>query len=191
MSEKNPHVAPSVLMDRFSKGDPEAATLLVEDFYQELRQAAGMLMARERRYHTLRPTELVHEAFIGLFGKANLTWEGRTRFLNLAVVSMRRVLIDHARKRNAQKRGGGKGNVTLTENIIEEEAIETVDAMALYESLDQLSELNPRHARVLELRYLIGLNIDEVASVLDLSPRTVKSDSRFGLAWLRTRLGDD
>jgi RNA polymerase sigma factor (TIGR02999 family) len=146
-------------------------------------------MRRERPDHTLQPTALVHEAFLRMAGRTPLSVQDRTHFLRAASQAMRRVLVDHARARNAQKRGAAL-HVTLDEAVAG--APQTaVDMLALDDALDRLGAAEPRWAQVVELRYFAGLEIPEVAAALGVSPATVKRDWQFARAWLSRELGPD
>ena len=179
----------SRLLDDARRGDEAALGRLLPLLYAELREIAGRHMRRERPDHTLQPTALVHEAFLRMAGSTPLSAQDRTHFLRTASQAMRRVLVDHARARNAQKRGGPL-HVTLDEAIAggTEPA---VDMLALDDALDRLGAAEPRWAQVVELRYFAGLEIPEVAAALGVSPATVKRDWQFARAWLSKELGPD
>ncbi len=173
---------------RLGSGDGEAAKLLLPRVYDELRALAESYMRNERPGHTLQPTALVHEVFLRLVDADQIEWQGRAQFLALAAEQIRRVLIDHARRRKAEKRGGGlrKTPIQVAEGIA---ASEQVDLVQLDESLEALAERSPRQAKVVELRFFGGLSVPEVAHVLEISERTVKEDWRVARAWLRQSLG--
>lgn len=143
-------------------------------------------MGGERDNHTLQPTALVHEAYMRLVA-TGVTIENRVHFLRLAARTMRRILIDHARKKGAPKHGGPFTLVTLTDEagLVFPEA----DMIDFDRALDKLESLDARQAEVVELRYVIGLTVEEVATELRVSPRTIKGDTRVALAWLRRELG--
>jgi RNA polymerase sigma factor (TIGR02999 family) len=171
-----------------SAGNPAARGELMEAVYQELRRLAQSQMRRERNGHTLQPTALVNEAYLRLLeGSSN--WENRRHFFGAAAESMRRILIDHSRKRGAEKRGGGIANVTLDGLEVEGSRLD-LDILALDEALTALEAYNERLARIVELRYFTGLTIEETASVMDLSPATVKRDWTYGRAWLFDFMND-
>lgn len=155
--------------------------------YGELRALASSLLDRERPNHTLNPTALVHEAYLKLVRIDRLEWEGRSHFLAIAATAMRRLLVDYGRQRRAQKRGEGRERVPFDDVILGHEE-NPVDLLALDHALEKLAELNARHARVVELRYFCGLGIEEVATVLEVSPRTVKNDWRTARLWLHREL---
>lgn len=159
--------------------DPLSQTL-----YDELRAAARGAMSKERREHTLQPTALVHEAMIRLSSQRT-AWRNRSHFLAVAAQMMRRVLLDHARRRSADKRPEGQVRVTLSGL---EEAEQGVDVADLHEALQRLEQLDPRAARVVELRGLVGCTMPEAAEVLGISVATVERDWRMGRTWLRREL---
>jgi len=176
------------LLDSASRGDRRAAARLLPLVYEELRERAALSLRRERPSHTLQPTAIVHEAFLRLVDQTAVDWRGRTHFFAVAAEMMRRVLVDHARKRGATKRGGGRTRVALDEQVASPHANDDLDLVALDEALEELHRLSERQARVVELRYFGGLNVEDVAAVLSVSDRTVKEDWRIARAWLRRRL---
>ena len=168
-------------------GDPAAAEKLLPLVYQELRTLAGRLMREERRNHTLEPTALVHEAYIRLVDARAVDWQGRAHFLALAAQAMRRVLVDHARKRGTWKRGGGTRRITLT--ILDRDLEKPVlDILALDQALEELARLSTRQAEVVKLRFFSGLSCREVGHILSISERTVKDDWAMARAWLLREL---
>jgi RNA polymerase sigma factor (TIGR02999 family) len=169
-------------------GDSSALERIVAALYAELHVIARHHMRGERAEHTLQPTALVHEAVLRILGRDTLEFEGRNHFLRAASQAMRRVLVDHARARAAAKRGGGL-RVTLNDDMGGTPAPD-VDILALDEALTRLAAVEPRWAQVVELRFLLGLEVTEVADVLDTSPATVKRDWRFARAWLEQELRD-
>jgi RNA polymerase sigma factor (TIGR02999 family) len=159
--------------------------------YDELRALAASHMRRERSDHTLQPTALVHEAFMRLLRLPEGAVQNRVHFFALAAMAMRRVLADHARRHRAAKRGGGAARVDLD---VADGAAGPRDVAAddLDAALDDLARLDPRHARIVELRFFGGLSIEETAEVLEISPATVKRDWVLARAWLhRELLGDE
>jgi len=169
-----------------SRGEDPSGSLdaLFTVCQRELREAASRLMRTEREGHTLQPTALVHEAYLRLFDVAALTPESRTHFLNLAARSMRQVLIDHARRHNAAKRGGGTPAVALAELQLPD-GRRDVELIELVDALETLAGLDPRAARIVELRLLGGLTMNEIADLVGVSRRTVQKDWRFATMWLR------
>ncbi len=178
------------LLHQISGGDASAVERLVPLIYAELRQIAERAMRHERSDHTLQPTALVHEAFLRLVGKPDLSWESRAHFLNIAAQAMRRVLLMHARERRAAKRGGGLERVTLDDQLMGS-GERGIDLIGLDESLERLAGIFPRKARVVELRFFAGLNIEETAQVLEISSATVKREWDFARAWIRRDLATE
>jgi RNA polymerase sigma factor (TIGR02999 family) len=178
--------AVTALLEQARGGDVGAYDRLLPLLYAELRTVAQRYMRRERPDHTLQPTALVHEAFLRLVGGSPGAFEDRGHFLRAAAQAMRRVLVDHARARNASKRGGAL-RVTFDEGAAAEQP---VDILVLDDALDRLAAAEPRWARVVELRFFAGLEVPEVAEVLGTSTATVKRDWRFARAWLARELDE-
>lgn len=174
------------LLQEFQRGNPDAAERLMPLVYDELRRLASSFMRRERSDHTLQPTALVHEAYMRLVDQRSVEWRDRSHFLAIAAQAMRRILVDHARRRGAEKRGGGN-RVTLQESMAVSEGQE-VDVLALEEALHELETLDERQVRVVELRFFGGLTVEETAEALGVSAPTVVRDWRHAKAWLRRRL---
>lgn len=170
------------LLDDLNRGVAGAADRLAQVIYAELHRLAECALRSEAPGHTLQPTELVHEAFVRLVGQRSVAWQNRSQFYGIAAQSIRRILIDHARKRRAGKRDHGI-RVTLTDPG-GEAASDPLDLIALDDALQQLEALDPRAAKVVELRYFAGLEIDEVATALEISPATVKRDWTLARAFL-------
>lgn len=168
-------------------GDRAAVEALAPTVYSELRALAGALFSDQPAGHTLQPTALVNEVYLKLGSTASGKWNDRHHFMALAARAMRQVLTDHARAKRALKRGGAMTNLTLAEDPTGDAAA-VVDPIELEDTLDELARFNERYARVVELRYLAGLTIDEAATVLGVSRRTVELDWRAARAWLRVRL---
>jgi RNA polymerase sigma-70 factor, ECF subfamily len=177
----------TLLLLELGPDNPDAAERLVPLLYAELRAIAGRHMRGERAGHTLQPTALVHEAFVRLVDQRRTPWQNRAHFLAVAARTMRRILVDHARRHRAGKRDGGR-RVTLQENLALDTA--AVDVLELDEALEALRQLDERAHRVVELRFFGGLEVTEVAAVLGVSEPTVKRDWRFAKAWLARHLGD-
>jgi len=188
-STPHPDVPPQVteLLRAWGAGDARASDALVPLVYAELRRQAQRALRRERDGHTLQATALVHEAWLRLDGQRDARWESRSQFLAVAAQVMRRVLVDHARTRRAQKRGGGATQVTLgdAEQVA---AGGGVDVLALDDALARLAELDPRKARLVELRYFAGLSIPEAAAALGVSQATVGREWAVARMWLRREL---
>jgi RNA polymerase sigma factor (TIGR02999 family) len=163
---------------------------LVPLVYDELRRLARSYLRRERPDHTLQPTALVHEAFERLVDQRNVEWEGRSHFLAIAAIAMRRLLLQHAEKRRAVKRGGGKQSLTLddTAAALLGGQIDLGEILDLNACLQRLAELEPRHAQLVELRVFAGMTMAECATHLGTSLRTAERDWRVASAWLRREL---
>lgn len=172
---------------RYSHGDPAAIDLLLPAVYDELRRLAAAQLQHERPGHTLQPTALAHEAFLRLVNQRDVTWQNRAHFLGVAAQAMRRILADHARKRRAEKRGGDAVRVTMEETDLPA-APSDVQADELDAALEDLARLEPRHAKIVELRFFGGLTIEETAEVVGVSPATVKRDWLLARAWLYREL---
>ena len=164
-------------------GDPQALERLLPLVYDELRRLAGRYMQRERGDHTLGATALVHEAYMRLAGRTHPSWHDRAHFFAVAAQLMRRILVDHARGHSAAKRGCGMAHVPLEGCAIPADA-RGAELIALDEALVGLATVDPRKARIVELRFFGGLTIDETASLLDLSTATVVNETRLARAWL-------
>ena len=165
----------------------EGTDELAEALYPELRRMAGALMRRERPGHTLQPTALVGEVFIRLVDQRDVTWQDRAHFLGVAARVMRQVLVDHARRRAADKRGGGGPHVTFSEDLAASR-----DGLAMLDlnlALEKLAAFDARGARVAELRLFGGLTAEETAEVVGMSERTVRSDWTAARLWLARELG--
>ncbi|TWT32774.1 sigma-70 family RNA polymerase sigma factor [Blastopirellula retiformator] len=176
------------LLAALSRGETDAAEKLLPLVYNELKGIAARQMQRERADHTLQPTALVHEAYLKLIDQNRVEWQGRAHFCAIAANVMRRILVDYARQKNAAKRGAGAQKIAIEEDLTPDRASRDVDLVALDDALERLTALNPRHARIVELRYFGGLTVDETAATLDVSPSTVKNDWRAAKAWLLTQL---
>ena len=176
--------APDVtfLLGEVSAGVPGAADRLVPIVMGELHRIAERAMRREAEGHTLQPTELVDEALVRLLGERRASWENRTQFFAIAAQMIRRILVDHARHRHRAKRDHGV-RVTLDERVAEVPG-KSLDLIALDDALVELDRLAPRQARVVELRFFGGLDVDETAHALEISPATVKRDWTFARAFL-------
>lgn len=175
------------LLMSWREGDQHAAGRLIETVYQELRRLAGHYMQDERADHTLQPTALVHEMFLRLFDTQPVQWQNRAHFFAVAAQQLRRILVNHARDRQADKRGGKRVRLTLSYVNGLSQSREQ-DVLELNEALDRLEEFDPRSARVIELRFFAGLTEPEVAEALGISVATMKRDWTFGRAWLLRHL---
>ncbi|HEX4469114.1 MAG TPA: ECF-type sigma factor [Gemmatimonadaceae bacterium] len=182
------------LLRAWGAGDEEASEELARLVYEELRLQARRALRREGESHTLQPTALVHEAWLRIDDQHEASWQSRTQFFAVAAQMMRRVLVDHARARRAQKRGDGATQVTLgvLEGEIDasrgRESVDLVDLLALDDALARLATLDPPKARLVELRYFAGLSIPEAAAALGVSAATVGREWLVARAWLRREL---
>ena len=162
--------------------DPAALNRLLPEVYDELKRLAARQMRDQRKDHTLQPTALVHEVYLRLADEGQTSWKGRTHFLAVSARAMRQILVDHARARAADKRGGGAFRVTLSQAGAAE--AQQFDLLAFDDALSRLEALDAQQARIVELRYLVGLSVEEVAEAIGVSPRTVKRDAAMAKAWL-------
>ena len=177
------------LLVAWEKGDDGAFEPLSRLVYGELRALAAAQMRGERRTHTLQPTALVHEAFLRLSSQRGRQWKERRQFFAVSASLMRQVLVDHARSRQASKRGGEATRIEVTSLDELPTTPEVFDVLALDDALTRLAALQPRLSRVVELRFFGGLEVDETAEALGCSPRTVKRDWALARAWLVRELG--
>ncbi len=181
---RNPQV--TELLEAWNAGDEDAADRLIPLMYDELRALAQGYFRRERQGHTLQPTALVHEAWVRLIERTGVDFRNRAHFVGLAAHVMRRVLVDHAREHNAAKRGGKARKVTLIDS--DSASRPNLELMALDEALSSLAEIDPRKAKLIELRFFGGLSIEETAGVLGISRKTVVREWQRARAWLYDRL---
>lgn len=176
------------LLLEMQNGRADASELLIPLVYAELYDLASHFMRSERAQHTLQPTALVHDAYLRLVDQRNSTWQGRAHFYGVAAQAMRRILVDHARRKRATKREGGQ-RVTLADDVSVETAAErSIDLIALDDALEKLAAIDGRYAKVVELRFFAGLEVEEVAEALQVSPATVKRDWTFAKAFLQREL---
>jgi RNA polymerase sigma factor (TIGR02999 family) len=189
---EEPTAAPvTMLLQSWRQGDPSALDRVAEIVDRELRRLAGAYIRRERPGHTLQPTALVNEAFLRLIGQANkVDWESRSHFIAIAARHMRQILVDHARRHRAGKRGDGATLISL-DDASASTAPPSTDLLALDEALERLAAVDPRKARAMELKYFGGLQMAEIAVVLNLSIKTVEKDVRLAGAWLRAALSSE
>lgn len=174
----------TVLLDRWNNGDTGALKELLGVVHTELRRLAGSLLSHERADHTLQPTELVHEAYLRLEGLHEVRFEGRRHFYGAAAESMRRILVDHARHRNAEKRGGPDRHQVPLDEMFNVPVDLRLDFVRVDEALTALAVVAPAKAQVVELRFFAGLSIQETADVMEIAPATVKRHWTFARAWL-------
>ena len=171
------------LLVRLTDGDRAVLDDLLPLIYGELRRLAGGYLRRERQGHTLEPTALVHEAYLRMVDQTQVRWQNRAHFFGVAAQMMRRILVDHARAHQAEKRGGEAQILSLDENI-DVSGERSAELVALDEALERLAELDPEKSRVVELRFFGGLSVEETAEVLGVSAPTVKRHWRMAKAWL-------
>ncbi|HEX6624625.1 MAG TPA: sigma-70 family RNA polymerase sigma factor [Pyrinomonadaceae bacterium] len=175
------------LLIKLTNGDAAAVDALLPHIYDELRRLAASYLRRERPDHTLQPTALVHEAYLRLVDQTQVQWQNRAHFFGVAAQLMRRILVDHARAHNAEKRGHDFQKLSIDENI--DKAVErSAELLALDDALRELAEIDPQKARLVELRYFGGLSVEETAEVLGVSAPTVKRHWRATRAWLFGRM---
>lgn len=180
------HSSISRLLHAWSAGREDALDEVLRRAQRQLRRQASAFLSRERRAHTLQPTALVNEAFLRLVRQRAVRWSDRRHFFAVAAMSMRRVLVDAARRRGAQRRGMDPVRVSLASADAAEEP--DLDLLDLHRALDQLAALDTRQAQIVTLRYFGGLSVPDVAELLGVSISTVESDWRMARAWLRCRL---
>jgi RNA polymerase sigma factor (TIGR02999 family) len=176
------------LLIDWGQGDQLALEKLMPLVYDELRRLANNYLRREPAGHTLQPTALVNEAYLKLVGQRKVNWQNRAHFFAISAKLMRRILVDHARQRQAVKRGGSdqqRLSITSAETIVKQPAI---DLLALNEALDELAQMDPQQGRIVELKFFGGLSIEETAEVLSISHATVERDWKLARAWLRRQL---
>jgi RNA polymerase sigma factor (TIGR02999 family) len=180
----------TLLLD-WSKGDHRALEQLLPAVYQELRGIAARQLRGERRGHTLQPTALVHEAYLRLVDQRAASWQSRAHFFGVAAQVMRRILVDHARRRHADKRGRGIEHVSIDDEAERAGSATELSVVVCDDLLQRLSALDPRLAQLAELRVFGGLTVEQAAHVLDVSVSTAKRDWRAAKAWLVRELGPD
>ena len=177
----------TTLLVAWRGGDKQAGQKLVTAAYQQLRRLAAHHLQQEREGHTLEPTALVHELYMKLFGGAPIAWQDRAHFFAIAAQQMRRVLVDHARARVADKRGGAAMRLSLSQ-VEDWAGARDATLVALDEALRRLEQMDNRAARVVELRFFAGLQEDEAAAALGISLATLKRDWKFARTWLASQL---
>jgi RNA polymerase sigma factor (TIGR02999 family) len=175
------------LLQRWQDGDRDALEAITPLVYRELRRIAASHLRRERSGHTLRPTELLHEAFLHLIQQQDQTWKNRAHFFGMAANLMRHILVDYARAKSSGKRGGGMQQVTLDE-AVSEAASRPSQLIALDDALRELEKLDPRKGQIIELRFFGGLSIEETAVAAGISTATVSREQRMAEAWLQRQM---
>lgn len=171
------------LLIQLTNGNQDAVDALLAMIYDELRRLAASYLRRERPDHTLQPTALVHEAYMRLIDQTQVNWQNRAHFFGVAAQMMRRILVDHARVHNAEKRGHEYQKLSLDENI--DKAVErSHELIMLDDALKTLAEVDPQKSRIVELRYFGGLTVEETAEVMGVTPITIKRHWRMAKAWL-------
>ena len=179
------------LLNEVRAGDKSATDKLFEEVYKELRKLAKDYLRQERPNHTLQATALVHDAYLRLIKGQEIPWQNRAHFFSVAAQVMRNLLVDHARQHKAHKRGGGERKLSL-DDAISFSAERDIDLIALDEALKELEQHNPRHCRIVELKFFGGLQIEEVAAVLEIDdPKLAGREWRKAKMWLRSRLVKD
>lgn len=179
----------TALLQAWESGDRAALDRLIPVVYEALRRAAQACMKRENPGHTLQASALVNEVYLRLVDITNIDWQSRAHFFAIAASIMRRILLDAARARAAQKRGGGDLRVTFDDNLPAEQAsIQAANIIEIDQALEALSKLDPRKAQVVELRFFGGLSVEEMAEVLGISAQSVKRDWKLARAWLLREL---
>jgi RNA polymerase sigma-70 factor (ECF subfamily) len=175
------------LLIGWSRGDKEALDQLVPLVYDELRRQASRYLRRERPGHTLQTTALINEAYLRLIDQKSVRWQNRAQFFGIAAQLMRRILVDHARTKHRAKRGGSGIRVSLSDAIAVTKDSDT-DLVELDEALNRLAGIDPQQSKIVELRFFSGLNVEETAAALNISPATVKRDWRVAKAWLHREI---
>ena len=180
--------SPTLLLKNAQAGDRAALDELLPLVYDELRRLAAFQLQRERPDHTLQPTALVHEAYLRLIDQHAVDWQNRAQFFGMAAEMMRRILVNHALARRAEKRGGHETRISL-DDALDLAVQQELDLIALDEALQQLAALDQQQSHIVELKFFAGLNIEEIAALLDISTATVKREWRTAKAWLFQQIG--
>ncbi len=179
----------SLILKDWSGGKNESADVLLPLVYDELRKIAAQYLRKERKEHTLQPTELAHEAYLKLIDISNVDWQDRAHFFAVSAQVIRNILVDHARAKATNKRGGDFQRIVLDENVSFSDE-QDLDLLALDEALKQLATFDEQQSKIVELRFFGGLTIEETAEVLNLSPATIKREWTLAKAWLHKTLSD-
>ena len=176
------------MLKDWGDGKEEALNRLMPLVYEELRRQASLFLSKERSGHTLQTTALIHEAYIKLIDQTHVNWQNRSHFFAIASQAMRRILVDHARTRHREKRGGAAENLPIEHALHIGTPQKSVDLMALDEALERLAKFDPRQVKIVELRYFSGLSIDETAEIIGVSNATVRNDWNMAKAWLKQEI---
>jgi RNA polymerase sigma factor (TIGR02999 family) len=178
------------LLVAWNGGDKAALDQLIPIVYEELRRQASRYLRQERPGHTLQTTALIHEAYLRLVDQNNVQWQNRAQFFGIAAQLMRRILVDHARTKHRAKRGGSAVRVSLSDSTaVTKDA--NLDLVELDQALNRLAEIDPQQSKIVELRFFSGLNVEETAAALNISPATVKRDWSVAKAWLHREIYRD
>jgi len=172
------------LLQAWGNGNVQAMDALLPLVYNDLRRRAAAYLRRERSNHTLQTTALVNEAYLKLVDQRKVVWKNRDHFFAIAAQAMRRILVDHAKSRHRKKRGGTTEDLYIEDNLIATPGENEIDIIALDEALSKLAALDPRQERLVELRYFVGLDLEEAAKVLDISRATATREWKLAKAWL-------
>ena len=178
----------TAMLQDWSDGNREALEVLLPLVYDELHKQAARFLRRERAEHTLQTTALINETYLKLIDQHEVKWQNRAHFFGIAAQAMRRILVDYAKARHREKRGGADENLPLEEAVFAVSAAPNVDLVILDEVLTRLAEFDERQANIVELRYFGGMSIEETAEALHISTATVKSDWRTAKAWLHREI---
>ena len=180
----------TLLLIDWSRGDEYALEQLMPLVYGELRQMARRYMSKQPSGHTFQATELIHETYLKIAAGLDQNWKNRDHFFGVAAKAMRHILVDYARSKNRQKRGGWQDRVTFAENAVISSSSDSEEIVALDDALNRLGKLDERKVRVVEMKFFGGLKIQEIADVLDISKETVSRDWSFAKSWLLRELAD-
>ena len=178
----------TVMLREWSEGNADASERLMPLVYEELRRQAARFLSKERPGHTLQTTALIHETYLKLVNQREPNWNSRAHFFAISANLMRRILIDYARTKYRDKRGGHAINITLDESLVSDGGTPSVDLIALDQALDRLTAIDEQQARVVELRYFSGLSLEDTAEALKISRTTVVTEWRMARAWLHREL---
>ena len=178
------------LLIAWNGGDKQALDKLLPAVYDELRRQAARYLRRERPGHTLQTTALIHEAYLRLIDQKSVQWQNRAQFFGIAAQMMRRILVDHARTKHRAKRGGSDVRVSLTDATSVTKGPD-LNLVELDEALNRLEKIDPQQSKIVELRFFSGLNVEETAAALQISPATVKRDWKVAKAWLHREISHD